>query len=140
MDKFLVRVLPIIMNTYIVIVIAFAYVGIDISIYDYWFSCSIMMGILLTVLCHVQGRYHCKWIRALCYNLIFVPSFTYYDAIYPLFDYAKSYIYFLCAEMSVVITSTIILAIIHFRKVKKVTKGRYEEIRPIECFRTRKDR
>lgn len=129
MDRLLVRLLPIILNTYIIIVMSLAYIGIDISVYDYLFSCPIMMGILLTVLCHSQGKYHCKWIRALCYNLIFVPAVTFYDALYPIFYYAEAYIYFLCADMSVAILSTITLAVIHFRKVRKITKNRYEEYR-----------
>lgn len=42
--------------------------------------------------------------------------------------------------MSVSIIATIILAINHFRRVRKVlNKNRYEELKPIKCNRTRKD-
>lgn len=140
MDKFLVRILPIILNVYIVIVTAFAWNGIDISEYDYWLSCPIIMGVLLTTLCHSQGKYHCKWIRVLCYNLIFVPFASYIDAVNPIFYEAEDMIMFLCADMFITIIATIILAINHFRRVRKVlNKNKYEEIRPIKCNCTRKD-
>lgn len=140
MDKFLVRILPIILNLYIVVVTAFAWNGIDISEYDYWLSCPIMMGVLLAALCHSQGKYHCKWIRVLCYNLIFVPFASYIDAVNPIFYEAEDMIMFLCADMFITILATIILAINHFRRVRKVLKkNKYEEIRPIKCNCTRKD-
>ena len=140
MDKFLVRILPIILNLYIIIVIICAWSGIDISIYDYWFSCPITMGILLSVLAHKQGKYHCRWIRALCYNLIFVPAITYFDAKFVLFENAYSYIMVITISMIITIFATIVLAVNHFRRVRKVTKGRYEELRPLNCHCARKDR
>ena len=140
MDKFLVRILPILLNLYIIVVTAFAWNGIDISVCDYWLSCPIMMGLLLTVLSHSQGKYHCKWIRVLCYNLIFVPLASYIDAINPIFYEAEDMIVFLCADMFITIIATIILAINHFRLVRKVLKKhKYEELRPIKCNCTRKD-
>lgn len=140
MDRFLVRILPIVLNLYIIVVTSFAWNGIDISIYDYWLSCPIMMGLLLTVLSHSQGKYHCKWIRALCYNLIFVPFASYIDSVNPIFYEAEDMIVFLCADMFITIIATIVLAIQHFRSVRKVLKkNRYEELKPIKCNRTRKD-
>lgn len=140
MDKLLVRLLPILLNLYIIAAMTFAWAGIDISVYDYWFSCPILMGILLTVLSHTQGKYHCKWIRALCYNLIFTSSLTYIDSVYVLFETAQPYLIMLTASMSVSIITTIVLAINHFRRVRKVLKKhKYEELRPIKCNRTRKD-
>lgn len=42
--------------------------------------------------------------------------------------------------IAVSIISTIILAINHFRRVRKVLKkNRYEELKPIKCNCTRKD-
>lgn len=140
MDKFLVRLLPILLNLYITIVIALSFAGIDISTLDYWFSSSITMGVLLTVLCHTQGRYHCKWIRLLCYNLIFVPLLGFIDSIWPLFYSVEEYIFTLCIEMSVVILLTIGLALHHFIKARRVIKQkRYAEIKSIQCGRPRED-
>lgn len=126
MDRFLVRILPIILNLYIVVIAIFAWNGIDISIYDYWLSCPVMLGLLLTVLSHSQGKYHCKWIRVLCYNLIFIPLVSYIDSVHPIFYEAEDMIIFLSADLSVAILSTIILAINHFRRVRKVlNKNQY---------------
>ena len=140
MDRFLVRILPIILNLYIVVIAIFAWNGVDVSMYDYWLSCPIMMGLLLTILSHSQGKYHCKWIRVLCYNLIFVPFASYIDSVNPIFYEAEDMIVFLCADMFITIIATIILAINHFRRVRKVLKkNRYEELKPIKCNCTRKD-
>ena len=126
MDRFLVRILPIILNLYIVVIAIFAWNGIDISIYDYWLSCPVMLGLLLTVLSHSQGKYHCKWIRVLCCNLIFIPLVSYIDSVHPIFYEAEDMIIFLSADLSVAILSTIILAINHFRRVRKVlNKNQY---------------
>lgn len=126
MDRFLVRILPIILNLYIVVIAIFAWNGIDISIYDYWLSCPVMLGLLLTVLSHSQGKYHCKWIRVLCYNLIFIPLVSYIDSVHPIFYEAEDMIIFLSADLSVAILSTIILAVNHFRRVRKVlNKNQY---------------
>lgn len=140
MDKFIVRFSILALNIYMMVVLLFALNGIDISVYDYIFTDSVLFGIVLTVLCHVQGRYHCKWIRALCYNLIAIPSVNFVDYQYEIFNQIEYYFAVMLGIMSVSIIATIILAINHFRRVRKVlNKHRYEEIRPIECNRTRKD-
>ena len=140
MDKFLVRFSILSLNAYIIVVLIFAFNGIDISIYDFFFSSTILFGILLTSLVHSQGKYHCKWIRALSYNTIFCPSVTYIDRVYDIFPEAIYYIYTICGTMVIVIAFTLILAINHFRRVRKVLKkNRYEELKPIKCNCTRKD-
>ena len=127
MDRLLVRILPIVLNLYVIVVTAFAWNGVDISVYDYWFSSPITLGLIFTVLCHSQGKYHCKWIRFLCYNLIFVPLVSFFDAINPIFYEAESMITFICVDMLVTIVATVILAINHFRRVRKViNKHRHE--------------
>lgn len=140
MDKFIVRLSAILINIYVPVTFLFAINGIDISVYDYWFSTSIMFGIVLSVLSYSQGKYHCKWMRGLCYNGISVPSICYLDASCNMFSDNIEFIIGLASIWSLGILYTLYEAITHFRKVKRLTKGRYEEIRPIECFRTRKDR
>lgn len=92
MDKFIVRFSVLALNVYMIVALAYAINGIDISEYDYIFTDSLIIGIVLTTLVHVQGRYHCKWIRALCYNLNIVPSINFIDCKYPLFETAEGYI------------------------------------------------
>lgn len=140
MDKFIVRASAILINAYIPLVLVFAINGIDISVYDYMFSSNIMFGIVLSVLSHAQGKYHCKWIRGLCYNSVAVPSVCYIDASCNLFSDAMIFIYTIATVWCVGVLTTIILAINHFRRVRKVlNKQRHEEIRPIEYIRRRKD-
>lgn len=140
MDKFIVRFAILALNVYMIVVIALAYIGTDISICDYLFTNSLLFGIVLTTLCHKQGRYHCVWMRALCYNLIAIPILNFVDAKNPLFETVEVYLYTIAAIVLINVSVTIILAINHFRRVRRIAKRRYEEIRPIECFRARKDR
>lgn len=140
MDKFIVRLSAILINIYVPVTFLFAINGIDISVYDYWFSSNVMFGIVLSVLSHSQGKYHCKWIRGLCYNSVAVPSVCYIDASFNLLGDAMTFIYLISIIWCIGVLITIILSINHFRKVRKVlNKHRYEEIRAIECFRRRKD-
>lgn len=61
MDKFVVRFCIFGLNTYMLIVLIYALNGVDISEYDYLFTNSLLFGVLLTVLSHTQGKYHCRW-------------------------------------------------------------------------------
>lgn len=140
MDKFLVRFTILALNVYMVIATVYAFNGIDISEYDYLFTDSFMFGALLTALCHAQGKYHCVWMRALCYNLMFIPLINFIDSQIVLFETIEQCIYTLCTIFAINISATIILAINHFRKVRKVLKkNRYDELKPIKCNCTRKD-
>lgn len=126
MDKFIVRFSILILNAYMMIVLIFALNGVDISEYDYIFTDSLMIGLVLTTLVHVQGKYHCKWIRFLCYNLMIVPLFNYFDCKYSIFKSAECYIYSICGILLFAVILTIILAINHFRKVRKLKKQQHE--------------
>lgn len=129
MDKFIVRLSILVLNAYIIIVLLYAFNGIDISECDYIFTDSVMFGVVLTTLVHTQGRYHCKWIRALCYNLITVPSINYIDYKYNIFGSADILIYTYCSMLLLSIIITIYLAIRHFSKVIKLKKIQNENRR-----------
>lgn len=125
MDKFIVRVSAILANVYIPIVLYYALNGIDISDYDYIFSSTFLLGLILSVLAHSQGKYHCKWMRALCYNATAVSTLNFVDAKFYIFDDAMTYVYVISVMWSISVIVTLILAINHFLRVKKVTKQRY---------------
>lgn len=127
MDKFIVRISAILSNIYIPIVLYYALNGVDISDYDYIFSSTFLLGFILSVLSHSQGKYHCKWMRALCYNATAVPTLNFVDAKLYIFDDAITYVYVVSIMWSVSVISTLILAINHFRKVRKLKKQRYKE-------------
>lgn len=122
MDKFIVRLSSVILTVYMIVATLFALNGIDISEYDFIFTNSFIIGLVLTVLCHSQGKYHCVWMRAMCYNLMFIPIVNFIDSKYPLFETVEGYIYLICISLSITVLSTLILAINHFRKVSKVIK------------------
>lgn len=126
MDRFIIRVSAILANVYIPIVLYYALNGIDISVYDYVFSSTFLLGLILSVLAHSQGKYHCKWMRALCYNATAVPTVNFIDAKYCIFDDAMSYVYAISIMWTISVIATLILAINHFRKVRKVNKQRYK--------------
>lgn len=126
MDKFIVRFSILSLNAYIFVVLAYAFNGIDISDFDYIFTDSVMFGIVLTTLVHVQGRYHCKWIRALCYNLVAIPTTNFVDCKFEVFGTADYLIYTYCGFLLISILVTIILAIRHFTKVRKLKRQQYE--------------
>ena len=127
MDKFIIRISAILINLYLPIGLIFALNGIDISNRDYWFSSTILFGLVLSVLSHSQGKYHCKWIRGLCYNGITVPFVGYIDATYNVFGNAIDFIIAISVVWAIGVLITIVLAVKHFIKVRKITKNRYQE-------------
>ena len=127
MDKFMVRFSAIIMNLYILLSTCLAYWGISISCIDFILTDTLLFGVLLTILCHKQGRYHCVWIRALCYNLIFIPIINFLDSVFVLFYYAETLIYVIASLTMVNIAVTILLAISHFRYVRASINKRRSE-------------
>lgn len=130
MDKFIVRSSILLLNLYMLVVLLFALNGIDISIYDYIFTNSMLFGLVLTTLVHAQGKYHCKWIRFMCYDLVFIPVVNYIDAKYCLFMTIESCIYTYCVIVGISILMTLILAINHFHKTRRIIKQKKQyEIR-----------
>lgn len=127
MDNFIIRAAAILVNLYIPVVMFYAYNGVDISDFDYMFSSSVILGVVLTVLAHTQGKYHCKWMRCLCYNSTAVPIVGFIDSKYVLFEDVIVFIYVISAMWVVTVIGTLYLAINHFRRVRKVRKHRYKE-------------
>lgn len=126
MDNFIVRFAIIGLNVYMLIVLVYALNGIDISIYDYLFTNSFITGLVLTTLSHAQGKYHCKWVRFLCYDLMAVPLINFFDSKYAIFVTAESALYTYISIMSFVIAITIYLAIRHLHRVNKLKKQKNE--------------
>ena len=132
MDKFIVRLSILALNIYIFVVLLFAFNGIDISVYDYIFTDSILFGVVLTTLVHAQGRYHCKWIRFMCYDLIVIPSINFVDTKYYIFVNAEDCIYLYCSIVTISVLITLFLAIRHFIKVQNLKSNKrrlYEDRR-----------
>lgn len=138
MDKFLVRLLPIISNIYIIVTVILCWNGIDLSILDYCFSTSLLFGILLTVLCHVQGKYHCRWMRFLCYDLVVIPLLSLVDSLFPLFYIVEDYLMSISVIILFSVSATMVMAVRHFLKVRTLNKIRYEQLKPVRPVNSRK--
>lgn len=120
MDRFVVRLAAIALNLYILAATLLSLHGVDTGPADCLFACSALPGLLLAVLCHTQGRYHCTWARALCYNLIIVPLLNFIDCCHPLFLETECYIY---AVLSITLFNTaisVLMAVRHFRRAALV--------------------
>ena len=61
MDRFVVRFSIFALNAYILAATLLALNGMDTGALDCLSACSAMTGLVLAVLCHAQGRYHCTW-------------------------------------------------------------------------------
>ena len=125
MDKLIVRLSAILVNIYMAIVLIFALSGIDISIYDYWFSTSMLFGLVLSVLAHSQGKYHCKWMRGLCYTSISVPAVGYVDAMYGIFGNAMDFIIAIACIWTLGILYTLFEAMRHFIKIRCIIRKKH---------------
>lgn len=129
MDKFVVRGAVLILNAYMVLTSILAFFGIDTQIMDYLFATSMTTGVLLTVLCHVQGRYHCVWMRYLCYNLVYVPILNVLDAITGYLLDSLMFLIILVSVLSVNILLSMISAVCHYRRVNKLKRRMCNEYR-----------
>lgn len=77
MIRFLVRIYPFLINIYIAYVILNSYIGKSFVDLEFLFGNSLLLDFLLLLLCNSQGKYNCKYIRYLIYNLIFTSIFMY---------------------------------------------------------------
>lgn len=127
MDNFIVRLSILVLTSFIAVSLYYAWNGVLISEYDCLLSCSLMSGILLNTLVYSQGKYHCVYMRGLCANLIFTPSITFLDSKYCLLENAETFLIILSVAWSLCFLITIILAINHSRRARKVKKSRYKE-------------
>lgn len=140
MDKFVIRLSAVVINIYILIVFVLALNGIDVSVYDHLFSSSSLFGLTLTTLSHSQGKYHCKWIRGLCYNSLTIPTFCYVDSSFGIFDDAFVFLLVLSFLWCIGIATTLIWAVKHFYDVQKIiNRYKYEKIQSIKCGCRKKD-
>lgn len=120
MNKFeilLVRLVPIMISIYIGLVIIFAWNGISLYEYNYVFGHSLLIDLILLFLCLNQGRYHCRYLRFLIYNLLFTDLFGVIDAKFNLVIEATLQLNILSTTWLTTAIITIILAIKHFYKL-----------------------
>ena len=103
MVKALVRLLILSASIYSILECVFAYFGVNISSLRYILGHSLIVDVCLIIFCGTQGKYHCKYMKYLCYNLAFISVFNYFDSLFNIIPNATSYIYILSASWMVAI-------------------------------------
>lgn len=128
MDKFIVRITIIITSIFMIISYLSAQLfGIDI--FSDWYI--VMFELCVTIYCYSDGKYHCKYIKHLSLAILSSDVITQLDNC---FDFLSVFTHNIIPIMifSVCVTITLIKAICHFIKVRRIINGRrnsYQESR-----------
>lgn len=128
MGKFIVRITIIITSIFMIISYLSAQLfGIDI--FSDWYI--VMFELCVTIYCYSEGKYHCKYIKHLSLAILSSDVITQLDNC---FDFLSVFTHNVIPIMifSVCVTITLIKAIYHFIKVRRIINGRrnsYQESR-----------
>ena len=120
MGKFIVRITIIITSIFMIISYLSAQLfGIDI--FSDWYI--VMFELCVTIYCYSDGKYHCKYIKHLSLAILSSETITRLDNC---FDFLSVFTHNIIPIMifSVCVTITLIKAIRHFIKVRRVINGR----------------
>ena len=120
MGKFIVRITIIITSIFMIISYLSAQLfGIDI--FSDWYI--VMFELCVTIYCYSEGKYHCKYIKHLSLAILSSDVITQLDNC---FDFLSVFTHNIIPIMifSVCVTITLIKAIYHFIKVRRIINGR----------------
>ena len=128
MGKFIVRITIILTSIYMVISYMCAQL-LGIYILSDWYI--VMFELCVTIYCYSDGKFHCKYIKHLSLAILLSETITRLDNY---FDFLSVFTHNIIPIMifSVCVTITLIKAIHHFIKVKRIINGRrnsYQESR-----------
>ena len=128
MGKFIVRITIILTSIYMVISYMCAQL-LGIYILSDWYI--VMFELCVTIFCYSEGKYHCKYIKHLSLAILLSETITRIDNY---FDFLSVFTHNIIPIMifSVCVTITLIKAIHHFIKVRRIINGRrnsYQESR-----------
>lgn len=120
MGKFIVRITIILTSIYMVISYMCAQL-LGIYILSDWYI--VMFELCVTIYCYSEGMYHCKYIKHLSLAILLSDVITRLDNC---FDFLSVFTHNIIPIMifSVCVTITLIKAIHHFIKVRRVINGR----------------
>lgn len=113
---FLTRVAIISISLYLLITLLFAWNGYGMNEYRYVLGHSLITDLVLTAASFKDKYYHCKWMRILCYNLIFTDVIGYIDTKWCIFENAETMLWALLFTWSISATASLYSAIAHFIK------------------------
>lgn len=128
MDKFinfLIRISILCISIYLMVVIVFAFFGIDCYYLNFLFGHNFMLDLILLFFCYNDRKFHCKYMRFLCYNLLFADLLWLVDSNFVIFNESIYQLYTLSIAWVILAIITAILAIKHFRIVKIIKRIRY---------------
>lgn len=123
MSKFIVRFTIFYCAIYFLYVIYYAWNGINVFNDTYRF----LMEYCVFVLAKEHPKYHCRYARFLALSVFITDTTTYVDGMFNIFPTAELMLFVFSFIWAASIITTIILAINHFRRVRKVKKSRYRE-------------
>lgn len=108
-----VRFLPFIIFAHIYYITHFAYEGILIEDSEFLLGNSLIYAACFMFLSIKDERYHCVWNRAMWAELIFIPTFNYFDSKFNLVDDLE-FMIILNYSLDIALIISLILAINHF--------------------------
>lgn len=122
-DILIVRLFPIILFVNNAVIIAMAWNGIASPFNRYLLGNSFIYALSLFLISLSNPKYHCIWNRAMYVELMIVPLINFADAKWCIFPDAVSMLAVLTGTWMIAFIVTIILAIRHFIKQRKVKYG-----------------
>lgn len=120
MVNFIVRAALILVPLYLLSVIIAAFNGVSLKDYEYLLGHSFILDTLLLALCYAEDKFHCKFMRYSCYNLLFADILGLLQKKFYIFSDPYPMLYTLSVAWSLSAIITMFLAFRHFRKVQKI--------------------
>ena len=118
MEKLIVRATIFGMAIYLLIIFCFAWNGILVTFDGY----VVLLDYCLYRLACDEGRYHCKYARAIPINLMFTDTIACLDDTFNIMPTAEIYLFIVSTTWIISIALTVYLGIRHFIKVRRIKK------------------
>lgn len=116
MEKVIVRTTIFGLAIYMFIVFYFAWNGILVTFDGY----VVLLDYCLYRLACDEGRYHCKYARAIPINLMFTDTIACLDDTFNIMPTAEIYLFVVSTTLAISIAITIYLGIRHFTKIRRI--------------------
>lgn len=125
MNGLIVRFLILSVSLYLFIAIICGWSGIDIYKLDYIFGHSLIFDVTLTLCCCSDKKYHCRYMRYLCYNFVLVDILGFADSNFLIFKDAVILLAVLTVSWVITTLITIFLALRHYSRSRNLIKQRH---------------